>query len=153
MSVDIGQEAPDFTLKSHTGEEVTLSQFQGVKPVVLVFIPFAFTGVCQGELCAIRDDFTPFEASGAQVLAISTDTAPTLKQWSDQQGWTFPTLSDFWPHGAVAKLYGAFNEEKGCANRVTVVIGKDGKVVDRFESGGLGEARPAERYEEAMAKL
>ena len=153
MSVEIGQEAPDFTLKSHTGEEVTLSQFRGKKNVVLVFIPFAFTGVCQGELCAIRDDFTPFESAGAQVLAISTDTAPTLSMWSDQQGWTFPTLSDFWPHGEVAKAYGAFNEQVGCANRVTVVIDMDGKIVDRFETGSLGEARPAERYEEAMAKL
>lgn len=153
MSVEIGQEAPDFTLKSHTGEEVTLSQFRGQQSVVLVFIPFAFTGVCQGELCAIRDDFSAFESAGAQVLAVSTDTAPSLKVWAEQQGWTFPTLSDFWPHGAVAKLYGAFNEEKGCANRVTVVIDKDGKVVDRFESGGLGEARPADRYAEAMAKL
>ena len=153
MSVEIGQEAPDFTLKSHTGEEVTLSQFRGKKNVVLVFIPFAFTGVCQGELCAIRDDFTPFESAGAQVLAISTGTAPTLSRWSDQQGWTFPTLSDFWPHGEVAKAYGAFNEQVGCANRVTVVIDMDGKIVDRFETGSLGEARPAERYEEAMAKL
>jgi peroxiredoxin len=153
MSAEIGQQAPDFTLKSQAGEDVTLSQFRGEKAVVLVFIPFAFTGVCQGELCAIRDDFTPFEAAGAQVLAISTDTAPTLKQWADQQGWTFPTLSDFWPHGEVAKAYGAFNEERGCANRVTVVIDKSGTIVDRFQSGGLGEARPAERYEEAMAKL
>jgi peroxiredoxin len=153
VSVEIGQAAPDFTLKSQIGEEVTLSQFRGHKAVVLVFYPFAFTGVCEGELCVIRDDFTPFEAAGAQVLAISTDTAPTLKMWSDQEGWTFPTLSDFWPHGAVAKLYGAFNEERGCANRVTVVIDKDGTVVDRFETGSLGEARPAERYAEAMAKL
>lgn len=153
MSVEIGQEAPDFTLKSHTGEEVTLSQFRGEKNVVLVFIPFAFTGVCEGELCAIRDDLSPFESGGAQVLAISTDTAPTLKLWAEQQGWTFPTLSDFWPHGEVAKAYGAFNEQVGCANRVTVVIDKDGKIVDRFETGSLGEARPAERYEEAMAKL
>jgi mycoredoxin-dependent peroxiredoxin len=153
VSVEIGQPAPDFTLKSHTGEEVTLSQFRGKQPVVLVFIPFAFTGVCEGELCAIRDDFTPFEAAGAQVLAISTDTGPTLKMWADQQGWTFPTLSDFWPHGEVAKAYGAFNEERGCANRVTVVIDRDGTVVDHFASGSLGEARPAERYQEAMAKL
>ncbi len=153
MSVEIGQEAPDFTLKSHTGEDVTLSQFRGQKNVVLVFIPFAFTGVCQGELCAIRDDFTPFEAAGAQILAISTDPSPSQKMWADEQGYTFPLLSDFWPHGAVAKQYGAFNEERGCANRVTVVIGKDGKVVDRFQSGGLGEARPADRYTEAMAKL
>lgn len=153
MPAEIGQQAPDFTLKSHTGEEVTLSQFRGQQPVVLVFIPFAFTGVCQGELCAIRDDFSTFESAGAQVLVVTTDTAPSLKMWADQQGWTFPTLSDHWPHGEVAKAYGAFNEERGCANRVTVLIGKDGTVVDRFQSGGLGEARPEDRYSEALAKL
>ena len=153
MTAEIGQEAPDFTLKSHTGEEVTLSQFRGKKAVVLVFHPFAFTGICEGELCAIRDDYTAFESAGAQVLSISTDPSPSQKMWADQQGWTFPTLSDFWPHGEVAKAYGAFNEEKGCAMRVTVVIDKDGKIVDKFESGGITEARTSERYEEAMAKL
>lgn len=153
MPAEIGQQAPDFTRKSHTGEEVTLSQFRGKQPVVLVFIPFAFTGVCQDELCAIRDDFSTFESAGAQVLVVTTDAAPSLKMWADQQGWTFPTLSDHWPHGEVAKAYGAFNEERGCANRVTVLIGKDGTIVDRFQSGGLGEARPEERYAEALAKL
>ena len=153
MTAEIGQEAPDFTLKSHTGEEVTLSQFRGKKSVVLVFHPFAFTGICEGELCAIRDDYTAFESAGAQVMAISTDPSPAQKMWADQQGWTFPTLSDFWPHGEVAKAYGAFNDEKGCAMRHTVVIDKDGKIVDRFASGGITEARTSDRYEEAMAKL
>jgi peroxiredoxin len=153
VTADIGQEAPDFTLKSHTGEEVTLSQFRGKKAVVLVFHPFAFTGICEAELCAIRDDYTAFESAGAQVLSISTDPSPSQKMWADQQGWTFPSLSDFWPHGEVAKAYGAFNEEKGCAMRVTVVIDKDGKIVDKFETGGITEARTSERYEEAMAKL
>jgi peroxiredoxin len=153
VTAEIGQEAPDFTLKSHTGEEVTLSQFRGKKAVVLVFHPFAFTGICEAELCAIRDDYTAFESAGAQVLSISTDPSPSQKMWADQQGWTFPSLSDFWPHGEVAKAYGAFNEEKGCAMRVTVVIDKDGKIVDKFETGGITEARTSERYEEAMAKL
>ena len=153
MPAEIGRPAPDFTLRTHTGETITLSQFAGVKPVVVVFIPFAFTGVCQGELCTIRDDFTPFTAAGAEVLVITTDPSPAQKMWSDQEGWTFPLLSDFWPHGEVAEAYGAFNDALGCANRVTVVIGEDGVVVDRFESENLGTPRPAERYEEAMAKL
>ena len=153
MPIETGQPAPDFTLKSHTGEEVTLSQFRGEKNVVLVFIPFAFTGVCQGELCTIRDDFTPFTAAGAEVLVITTDPSPSQKMWADEQGWTFPLLSDYWPHGAVAKRYGAFNEERGCANRVTVVVDKDGIVVDTFASENLGTPRPADRYEAAMAKL
>ena len=153
MAAGIGDDAPDFTLKATTGEPVTLSQLEGQKPVVLVFHPFAFTGVCEGELCAIRDDFTPFEAAGAQVFAISCDPAPSQKMWADQQGWTFPMLSDFWPHGEVAKAYGAFNDALGCANRVTVVIDRDGKIVDRFDTPDLKTARTSERYAEAMAKL
>ena len=153
MSAEIGQDAPDFTLKSTQGDPVTLSQFEGQQPVVLVFYPFTFTGVCEGELCAIRDDYSPFENAGAQVLAISCDPAPSQKQWAEQQGWTFPVVSDFWPHGEVAKAYGAFNDALGCANRVTVVIDKDGKIVDRFDTPDLRTARTAERYAEAMAKL
>ena len=153
MSADIGQDAPDFTLKSTMGDPVTLSALEGQQPVVLVFYPFTFTGVCEGELCAIRDDYTPFEAAGAQVLAISCDPAPSQKQWAEQQGWTFPVLSDFWPHGEVAKAYGAFNDALGCANRVTVVIDAGGKIVDRFDTPDLKTARTGERYAEAMAKL
>jgi peroxiredoxin len=153
VPAEIGQSAPDFTRRATTGDEITLSQFRGEKPVVLVFIPFSFTGVCEGELCAIRDDFTAFTASGAQVLVITTDPAPSQKMWADTQGWTFPMLTDFWPHGEVAQAYGAFNEKLGCANRVTVVINEDGTIVDRFESPDLGTARTQERYEEAMAKL
>jgi peroxiredoxin len=153
MTAQIGQPAPDFSLRATTGDTVSLDQFKGQKPVTLVFIPFAFTGVCEGELCAIRDDLGPFEQAGADVVAISCDTAPTQKLWAEQQGYTFPLLSDFWPHGEVAKSYGAFNDERGCANRVTVVIGKDGIVVDRFETENLGTPRTAERYQEALAKL
>ena len=153
MSADVGQDAPDFTLKSTQGDPVTLSQLKGDKPVVLVFYPFTFTGVCEGELCAIRDDYSPFESAGAQVLAISCDPAPSQKTWADQQGWTFPVLSDFWPHGEVAKAYDAFNDALGCANRVTVVIGTDGTIVDRFDTPDLKTARTGERYAEAMSKL
>lgn len=153
MSASVGQDAPDFTLKSTIGEPVTLSQFKGQKPVVVVFHPFTFTGVCEAELCSIRDDYTPFEAAGAQVLAISCDPAPSQKAWADQQGWTFPVLSDFWPHGEVAKAYDAFNDALGCANRVTVVIDKNGSIVDRFDTPDLKTARTSDRYGEAMAKL
>lgn len=153
MTAEIGDDAPDFTLKSTTGEEVTLSSFRGQSPVVLVFHPFSFTGICEAELCSIRDDYTPFEAAGTQVLVVSCDPAPSQKMWADQQGWTFPVLSDFWPHGAVAKAYGAFNETVGAANRVTVLIGSDGTIVDRFDTPDLKTPRTRERYEEAMAKL
>jgi peroxiredoxin len=153
MAAGIGDDAPDFTKKATTGDEITLSSFKGDKPVVLVFYPFTFTGVCEGELCAIRDDYSPFESAGAQVIAISCDPGPSQKQWADQQGWTFPVVSDFWPHGEISKAYGAFNDALGCANRVAVVIGKDGKIVDRFDTPDLKTPRERARYDEALAKL
>ncbi|GIU85519.1 MAG: peroxiredoxin [Acidimicrobiia bacterium] len=153
MTVETGREAPDFTLKDQDGNEVTLSSFRGTKNVVLVFYPFTFTGVCEGELCSLRDDLTTFETSQAQVLAISCDSRFAQQQWAKQQGFTFPVLSDFWPHGEVARRYGVFNEALGCANRATFVIDKDGKVVDRFESPDLGTPRGKEAYEAALAKL
>jgi peroxiredoxin len=153
VSVDVGQAAPDFTLKDQDGNDVTLSSFRGGQSVVLVFYPFTFTGVCQGELCSLRDDLSDFEQVKAQVLAISCDSRHAQKQWSEQQGFNFPVLSDFWPHGAVAKAYGVFNEQLGCANRATFVIDPRGDVVDRFESPGLGTPRERAEYEAALAKL
>lgn len=153
MGVDVGQQAPDFTLKDQDGNDVTLSDFRGNQNVVLVFYPFTFTGVCQGELCEIRDDPSAFEASQAQVLAISCDTRHAQAQWAKQQGFTFPVLSDFWPHGATAKAYGVFNEDLGCANRATFVINKDGNVVATFSSPNLGTPRARAEYEDALAKL
>jgi len=153
VSVDVGREAPDFTLKDQDGNDVTLSSFRSNQSVVLVFYPFTFTGVCQGELCSLRDALSEFEHVKAQVLAISCDSRHAQKQWSEQQGFTFPVLSDFWPHGAVAKAYGVFNEQLGCANRATFVIDQQGKVVDRFESANLGTPRERSEYESALAKL
>ena len=96
----VGDTAPDFTLKDQSGNDVTLSSLRGT-PVVIVFYPFTFTGVCEGELCEIRDDPGAFERAGAQVLAISCDTRHAQRVWAEQQGFTFPVLSDFWPHGEV----------------------------------------------------
>ncbi len=153
MSIAVGDDAPDFTLKDQDGNEVTLSSFAGNQNVVLVFYPFTFTGNCEGELCEIRDDPSAFASSDAQVLALSCDTRHAQKQWSEQQGFGFPVLSDFWPHGAVAKAYGVFNEDLGCANRATFVIDKAGKVVDTFSSANLGTRREKAEYDAALAKL
>lgn len=153
MSAEIGQPAPEFTLKDQDGNDVSLSDFRGKQNVVLVFYPFTFTGVCQGELCEIRDDPSTFETNDAAVLAISCDTRHAQKQWADQQGFTFPVLSDFWPHGEVARAYGVFNEALGCANRGSFVIDKDGKIVAKFESANLGTPRARAEYEQALAKV
>ncbi len=153
MAVESGQTAPDFTLKDQAGTEVTLSSFRGQKNVVLVFYPFTFTGVCEGELCSLRDDLSDFETDGAQVLAVSCDSRHSQRIWAEQQGYNFPVLSDFWPHGAVAKSYGVFNEDLGCANRATFVIDRKGVVVDTFASPNLGTPREKAAYEAALAKL
>jgi peroxiredoxin len=148
----VGDLAPDFTLKNQDGEEVTLSELRG-KPVVVVFYPFTFTGVCQGELCEIRDDPSAFVHAGAQVLAISCDSRHSQRTWAEAQGFTFPVLSDFWPHGEVAKAYGVFNDALGCANRATFVIDAEGVIASTFSSPDLGTPRAKAEYEAALAKV
>ncbi len=151
--IEIGQEAPDFTLKDQDGNDVTLSSFRGDKAVALVFYPFTFTGVCQGELCELRDDNSHYQDAGMQVLAVSCDSRHAQRVWAEQQGYNFPVLSDFWPHGEVARKYGVFNEDLGCAIRATFVIGTDGKVVDRFSTDSLATPRDKASYVEALGKI
>ena len=147
-----GEAAPDFELKDQTGAKVSLSSFKGKKNVVVLFIPFSFTGTCTGELCAIRDDLASFENDNVQVLAISCDSMHTQKIFAAQEGYTFPVLSDFWPHGAAAKAYGIFNEDIGCAMRGTVIIDKEG-IVRWSVVNGLGDARNNGDYKAAIAAL
>ncbi len=153
MTLAAGTAAPDFTLKDQDGNDVTISSFRDDQNVVLVFYPFTFSGVCHGELCSLRDDLSDFETAGAQLLAISCDSRHSQKQWAEQQGFTFPVLSDFWPHGEVARAYGVFNEQVGAANRATFVIDKHGMIVDAFESPNLATPRDKSAYEAALARL
>ena len=111
MVPEVGTEAPDFTLKDQNNQVVTLSSFRGDRNVLVVFYPFAFSGICTGELCAVRDDLASFQNADVQILAVSVDHPFTLKAWSDAQGYEFPLLADFWPHGKVAQDYGVFNEK------------------------------------------
>jgi peroxiredoxin len=152
MTIAIGQVAPDFELKDQTGTKVSLSSFKGKKNVVLVFIPFSFTGTCTGELCAIRDDISAFENDSVQVLAISCDSMHSQKIFAEQEGYKFPVLSDFWPHGAAATAYGVFNEDIGCAMRGTFIIDKAG-IVRWSVVQGLGDARNNGDYKTAIAAL
>jgi peroxiredoxin len=148
--VDVGSKAPEFTLNDLNREKVSLSSLVGEKPVLLVFYPFAFSGICTGELCQLRDDFAAFE--GVQVVGVSVDTPFSLKKWAEQESYQFPLLSDFWPHGEVAKAYGVFNEKAGMANRGTFLIDKDG-VVRFAEVNQPGEARDQEAWKKAIASL
>ncbi|WP_306231355.1 peroxiredoxin [Agrococcus beijingensis] len=151
MALQIGDDAPDFTLVDHTGEAVTLSELRG-RPVVLVFYPAAFTGRCTGELCSIRDELSDFEGADAEVLAISVDTAASLGVFAAQEGLTFRLLSDFWPHGAVAQAYDAFLPERGVATRATYVIDREGRIADHFRVA-TSESRDLAAYRAALAKV
>ena len=150
--LSVGETAPDFELKNQYGELVKLSSFKGNKNVVVLFIPFAFTGTCTGELCAIRDDLAAFQNDNVQVIAISCDSPFTQKIFAEQEGYKFPVLADFWPHGAAAKAYGVFNEERGCAIRGTFIIDKEG--ILRWQVvNGLGDARNIVDYKAALASI
>lgn len=152
MPIATGTEAPGFTLKDQNNQEVALADFRGAKHVLLVFYPFAFTGVCEGELCGIRDNLDAYQTDEVQVLSVSVDSPFAHKVWAQREGFAFPLLSDFWPHGAVAQAYGVFNEEKGMANRGTFVIDKAGVV--RFAEMNLpGEARDQGAWQKALAEL
>ena len=126
MRLENGLEAPDFTLRDQHGQDVTLSSFRGSTAVVVMFYPFAFSRVCTGELCAVRDSLPTFESEDVQVLAVSCDPMFALRAFADADGLTFPLLSDFWPHGSVARAYGAFNEARGCSDRSTFIVDKAG---------------------------
>ncbi len=152
MAVEVGQAAPEFTLTNQYGQQVSLADYRGEKNVVVMFYPFAFTGTCTGELCAIRDRYTDFINDDTVVLSISCDSAHSLRVFSEQEGLTHPMLSDFWPHGTVSRAYGAFLEEKGFATRASFVIDKDG-IVRWAVVNGPGEARSADDYAAALAEL
>ncbi|MCT7660280.1 peroxiredoxin [Mycobacterium deserti] len=150
--LEVGTEAPDFTLKDQNGQPVTLSDFRGQKNVLMVFFPLAFTGICQGELDEIRDHLTEYENDGTVTLAISVGPPPTHKVWATQSGFTFPVLSDFWPHGEVAKAYGVFNDDAGFANRGTFVVDTSG-VIRFAEMKQPGESRDQAAWTGALAAL
>ncbi len=152
MTIEVGQEAPDFELRNQFGTPVLLSSFRGEKNVVVVFFPKAFTGTCTGELCAIRDESSVFENEDTVVLGISCDTDAALKVFAETENYEFSLLSDFWPHGAVAREYDVFLEERGFATRGTFIIDQAG-VVRWAVVNGPGDARRTADYREALAAL
>ena len=152
MAVEVGQEAPDFELRNQHGEPIRLSSFRGARNVVLVFYPLAFSGVCSGELCALRDNFPEVTRHDTELLTVSVDSAYVLRKWSDTEGFQFGLLSDFWPHGGVASLYGVFNADRGVALRGTFIIDKAG-VVRWKVVNPIPEARDIAEYQKALAAL
>ncbi len=152
MAAEIGAPAPDFTLVDQDGNAVSLADLRGRRSLI-VFIPFPFTRTCEGELCAIRDNLDDLTALDANVVVITCDTRPVHKRWAAEHGFSFPILSDFWPHGITADAYGCFNDQLGCAMRTTYVLDEEGVVRDIISSAGLGEAREVADYRAALAGL
>ena len=152
MAVEIGDVAPDFTLKDQHGTDIKLSELRGKKNVVLVFYPLAFSGVCSGELCEMRDQFPEATGEDVELLTVSVDSFFVHKQWADEQGYQFGLLSDFWPHGDVAKAYGVFDDERGIATRGTFIIDKSG-VIRWKVVNAIPQARDLAEYKKALAEL
>ncbi len=150
--VDVGDEAPDFELADQDRQPVRLSSYRGSKNVVLVFYPLAFTGTCQGELCAIRDSIEDFSGDDVVTLAVSVDSPPVHKKWADEQGYTFRLLSDFWPHGEVARAYGVLQEDIGLALRGTFIIDRAG-IVRYTVVNAIPDPRDQDIYREVLAGL
>lgn len=147
-----GTPAPDFTLRDQNQQPVTLSEFRGAKNVLLVFFPLAFTGTCQSELGQLRDHLPDYQNDHSVVLTISVGPPPTHKIWATESGFTFPVLSDFWPHGAVSQAYGVFNDAAGYPNRGTFVIDRSG-IIRFAEMNQPGQARDQRLWVEALAAL
>ena len=152
MAVDVGDQAPDFELKDQHGTPVRLSGFRGEKNVVLVFYPLAFSGVCSGELCAMRDDFPEVSGGDVELLTVSVDSTYSHRAWADAEDFNFALLSDFWPHGDVARSYGVFDENRGIATRGTFIIDKNG-VVRWKVVNPIPQAREIADYQKALAAL
>jgi mycoredoxin-dependent peroxiredoxin len=152
MAVEVGQQAPDFELKNHHGQPVRLSSLRGAKKVVLMFYPLAFSGVCSGEMRALRDDFPEATRDDVALLTVSVDSTYAHRVWADREDFTFELLSDFWPHGEVARLYGVFDETTGLAERGTFIIDTSGVVRWKTVSPIL-QARDIASYQKALAAL
>ncbi|HET9258444.1 MAG TPA: peroxiredoxin [Pseudonocardiaceae bacterium] len=150
MPLAVGDRAPEIILKDQHNQEWTLSAVRADRNVLVVFFPFAFTGICAGELDQLRDELADW--AGVQVLAVSVDSIYTLRVWSQQRGYDFPLLSDFWPHGKIAQDYGVFNDKAGMANRGTFLVGTDG-LVHFAEMNGPGEPRDQAVWKRALAAL
>lgn len=150
--LQVGECAPDFVLKDQHHGDIALATFRGRQAVVLIFYPATFTRMCQGELQAVQADLDQLQNDRVQVIALCVDSTYANRVWAEQQGFTFPIVSDFWPHGEVAQAYGVFNQAAGRALRATFVIDQQGIVRWRVIHA-IPDARDHGEYAKALAAL
>ncbi|WP_235900665.1 peroxiredoxin [Lolliginicoccus suaedae] len=148
----MGDVAPGFTLRDQNNQRVSLADYRGSKDVLLVFFPLAYTGTCQGELGQIRDNIDTFRNDTTEILTISVSAPPVHKIWSAEQGYLFPILADFWPHGEIAARYGVLNEKNGTPDRGTFLIDRGG-IIRYAEIGPPGKPRDQLQWQAAIEAL
>jgi mycoredoxin-dependent peroxiredoxin len=151
MTLSAGDRAPDFSLPDQDKQVVSLADLRGT-PVLLVFYPFAFSSLCTGELCQLRDELSAYTDAGVTVLAVSTDPVFSLKAFREKEGFDFPLLSDFWPHGATAQAYGVFNEKSGMPLRGTFLIDAEG-IITFAEVNQPGDVRQQSGWKDEVARI
>lgn len=151
MPIEVGQKAPDFTLKNQHQKEVSLKDFRG-KSVVLAFYPLDFSPVCSKEHACFDEDLKQFEGLNAEVLGISVDSAWAHKAFAEKLGIQYPLLADFHPKGNVAKQFGLYLEDKGITNRATVIIDKEG-IVRYIKIYDIPQQRENRELVEALQQL
>jgi peroxiredoxin len=129
MSLKVGDAAPDFELRGHRGNSVRLSDYRGRKNVLIAFHPLAFTPVCANQMCAYESDLPKFEAADTAIVGVSIDAQPAKSAWAQTLGpISFDLLSDFHPHGDVARQYGVFREKDGISERAVFLVDKQGRI-------------------------
>ena len=152
MPLTVGDEAPDFELPDQHGRTVRLADLRGRKAALIVFYPWAFTGVCGGELHAVQARLDELASDEVEVIAVSTDSMYALRAFADQEGFTFALVSDFWPHGAVARAYGVLHEGIGIALRGSFLVDREG-ILRWAVVHGIPDAREVDDYVAAISAL
>jgi peroxiredoxin len=152
MALDVGQPAPEFSLRNQHGQTVSLADFRGRTNVVVLFYPWAFSGVCSGELAEVRDHLMDLQNDSSELLAVSCDAMYSLRIFAERDGLSFSLLSDFWPHGEGARRYGIFNEQLGISNRATFIVDRAGIVRWRVDNV-IGEPRNLDDYRKVLTDL
>ncbi|GAB3720991.1 peroxiredoxin [Nocardiopsis nanhaiensis] len=147
----VGAIAPEIALQDQYGQDTVLSAHRG-GPVLVVFYPLAFSGVCSGELADLKEQHAELKELGVTVLAVSVDSTFALRTWSDREDFPFALLSDFWPHGATAQAYGVFDDQRGVARRGTFLIDSAG-VVRWSVQTPIGEPRDVAEYVHQARRL
>jgi peroxiredoxin len=152
MAIAVGAHAPDFTLKNQHGQSVQLGALLEHEPVMVVFLPLAFSATCTSEIEILQHERQRFVTAGLSVVVISVDSTPTLRAWADAGGFNFSFLSDFWPHGAVARSFGVLSEDRGFAERASFLIDRS-RIVRCVIDAPLDGIRNFSEYEDAIAVM